>query len=80
LTTSTNSFTPKKGARFRRQREAEHLKVLAAGRQHLELQALPIGNPNPVPKKILEQLEEEAQGRGKRRKVAKKPFEYSTLR
>jgi hypothetical protein len=35
--------------------------------------------PSTAPPR-LEQLEEEAQGRGKRRKVAKKPFEYSTLR
>src|SRR5436853_2501456 len=44
---------PEERAHFRRQREAEHLKLLTAGRQYLELQALPIGNPDPIPKKVL---------------------------
>jgi hypothetical protein len=48
----SEQLQPEERARFRRQREAEHLKLLIAGRQHLELQALPIGNPDPIPKKI----------------------------
>lgn len=41
---------PEEKARFDRQIEAEQQKLLAIGRTHLELQALPIGNPDPVPK------------------------------
>ena len=48
----SEQLQPEERARFRRQREAEYLKLLIAGRQHLELQALPIGNPDPIPKKI----------------------------
>ena len=43
---------PEERARFRRQREAEYLKLLTAGRQYLELQELSISNPDPIPKKI----------------------------
>ena len=41
---------PEEKARFDRQIEAEQQKLLAIGRTHLELQALPIGNPDPMPK------------------------------
>jgi hypothetical protein len=41
---------PEEKARFDRQIEAEQQKLLAIGRTHLELQAFPIGNPDPVPK------------------------------
>ena len=41
---------PEEKARFDRQIEAEQQKLLAIGRTHLELQALPIGNPDPLPK------------------------------
>jgi hypothetical protein len=41
---------PKEKARFDRQIEAEQQKLLAIGRIHLELQAFPIKNPDPVPK------------------------------
>jgi len=41
---------PDEKARFDRQIEAEQQKLLAIGRTHLELQALPIGNPDPVSK------------------------------
>ena len=47
----SEQLQPEEKARFRRQREAEHLKLLAAGRRHLELQALPIGNPDPIPQR-----------------------------
>ena len=42
---------PEEKARFDRQIEAEQQKLLAIGRTHLELQALPIENPDPVPKR-----------------------------
>jgi hypothetical protein len=48
----SEQLQPEERACFRRQREAEHLKLLIAGKQHLELQALPIGNPDPIPKRI----------------------------
>jgi hypothetical protein len=41
---------PEEKARFDRQIEAEQQKLLAISRTHLELQAFPIGNPDPVPK------------------------------
>jgi hypothetical protein len=41
---------PEEKAQFDRQIEAEQQKLLAIGRTHLELQAFPIGNPDPVPK------------------------------
>jgi hypothetical protein len=41
---------PEEKARFDHQIEAEQQMLLAVGRTHPELQALPIGNPNPVPK------------------------------
>jgi hypothetical protein len=44
---------PEERACFRRQREVEHLNLLTAGRQYLKLQALPIGNLDPTPKKVL---------------------------
>jgi hypothetical protein len=40
---------PEEKARFDRQLEAEHQKLIAIGRGHLELQALPIGLPDPAP-------------------------------
>jgi len=40
---------PEEKARFDRQLEAEHQKLIAIDRGHLELQALPIGLPDPVP-------------------------------
>jgi hypothetical protein len=41
---------PEEKARFDHQIEAEQQKLPAIGHTHLELQALPIGNPDPVPK------------------------------
>jgi hypothetical protein len=40
---------PDERARFDRQLEAEHQKLIAIGQEHLELQALLIGLPDPVP-------------------------------
>ena len=41
---------PEEKARFDRQIEAEQQKLLAISRTYLELQAFPIGKPDPVPK------------------------------
>lgn len=41
---------PEEKARYDRQIEAEQQKLFAIGRAHVELQAFPIGNPDPVPK------------------------------
>jgi hypothetical protein len=40
---------PEEKARFNRQIEAEQRQLIAIGQGHLELQALPINNPDPVP-------------------------------
>jgi hypothetical protein len=40
---------PEEKTRFDRQVEAEHQKLIAIGREHLQLQALPIGLPDAVP-------------------------------
>ena len=42
---------PEEKARFDRQLEAEHQKLIAIGQEHLELQALPISLPDPAPKR-----------------------------
>ena len=39
------------GARFDAQMQAQQLKLLDIGRQLLTLQAIPIGNPDPAPKR-----------------------------
>ena len=41
---------PEEKARFDRQVEAEQQKLIAIAQDHIELQALPIGNPDAVPK------------------------------
>jgi hypothetical protein len=40
---------PEEKARFDRQLETEHQKLIAIGREHLELQALSVSLPDPVP-------------------------------
>ena len=40
---------PEEKARFDHQLEAEHQKLIAIGRGHLELQALPVSLPDPAP-------------------------------
>jgi hypothetical protein len=40
---------PEEKARFDRQVEAEQQKLIAIAQDHIELQALPIGNPDAVP-------------------------------
>ena len=49
----SEQLQPEERARFKRQRETEHLKLLITGRQHLKLQALLIDNPDFISKKIL---------------------------
>lgn len=43
---------PEERARYTRQIEAEQQKLVLAGKQHLQLQALPIGNPDPLPNQV----------------------------
>ena len=42
---------PEEGARFDIQLQAEQRKLLQISRQALALQAIPIGNPDPAPKR-----------------------------
>jgi hypothetical protein len=42
---------PEEGARFDAQIQTKQLKILEIGRQALALQAIPIGNPDPAPKR-----------------------------
>jgi hypothetical protein len=42
---------PEEKARFDRQVEAEHQKLIAIGNEYLQLQAFPIGLPDAVPKR-----------------------------
>jgi hypothetical protein len=49
LTNLREQMEPEEKARFSRQLEAEHQKLIAIGQRHLELHALPIGLHNPVP-------------------------------
>jgi hypothetical protein len=44
-----DQMEPEEKARFDVQVEGEHQKLITIGQQHLELQALPIGNPDPNP-------------------------------
>jgi hypothetical protein len=49
IMTLREQMEPEELARFDRQVEGEHQKLIAIGRQHLELQAFPIRNPDPLP-------------------------------
>lgn len=42
---------PEERARYERQIEDSNKKLVDIGQRHLQLQALPIGNPDPVPKR-----------------------------
>jgi len=42
---------PEERGRYERQIEDSHSKLVEIGQRHLQLQALPIGNPDPVPKR-----------------------------
>jgi hypothetical protein len=50
--TYTSNFQTEEAAHFRRQIVAEHVKFAAAGRSHLQLQDVPIGKPDAIPRKI----------------------------
>src|SRR5271154_2743941 len=45
-------------ARFERQIERSNEQLLEIGQRHLQLQALPIGNPDPLPKRRVVQRKE----------------------
>ena len=50
ITAIHRQLGPEEQRRYAHQVDIKHQKLLTIGRHHLELQAFPIGNPDPLPK------------------------------